>query len=84
MPMSKHTSFINAKKKSAFGSAQRCTLFSGKNRQYDSVYTKMAHLAYDITKKCPNPDKYNVRDSRDPRASFNIKNISTSKTSFSY
>lgn len=68
MPLTKHISFINHSQKSAFGTAERSTVFSGKNKLYDEVLTKVGNIAY--TNPTPGPGKYDTNLKKQPLTTF--------------
>ena len=62
--------------KTGFGSSDRKTIFSGKNKVYDEVYKTM------IGRENSGP-KYNIREGQDDKASFQPKKITSQITGFS-
>ena len=76
LPLSKQLNFLNVSKQTSFGTKEKTCVFGGNEKQYDTAFVLMND------KQNQGPGKYNIRNCRDPGASFHPKKITSYKSSF--
>lgn len=77
-PLSGQQSFLDHKRQGAFSKEARASFYSGNDKRYDDYQHKSMYYI----KEGPGPAGLNLRDGKDPRASFHPKKISSTKTGF--